>query len=182
MRGVFFSITVLLLWCPIGGAGAAEWFESGPSGIIGDPVDEGPGTEGWRLAVVRENETEERRLYSDGELYSSVRLSRLGGQLLFWEERDARGGLTARVEYSYDAEGNPRASYIESWDLGDSGDSGGIQGIQGIRFRGLSLRGVSTPIWWSGAIRAGRAAAGLLPISTPGVIRPDGCPLRTERW
>lgn len=116
MRVVFFSITALLLWCPIRSAGAVEWFESGPSGIIGEPVDEGPGILDWRLSIVRENETEERRLYSGGELYSSVTLSRSGGQLLFWEERDADGGLTSRVEYSYDAEGNPRASYIDSAD------------------------------------------------------------------
>ena len=130
MRFVLLLIIALFSRRPLSPAWAVEWYESGPAAVPGEPADNGPGTRGWRISIIRENEddleTESRSLYSDGELHSSVILRRSEGQLLSREERDASGGLIVRVEYSYDMEGNPRASYIESGiDLksGPEGDS-----------------------------------------------------------
>lgn len=118
MRFVLLLIIALFSRRPLSPAWAVEWYESGPAAVPGEPADNGPGTRGWRISIIRENEddleTESRSLYSDGELHSSVILRRSEGQLLSREERDASGGLIVRVEYSYDMEGNPRASYIES--------------------------------------------------------------------
>ena len=130
MRFVLLLIIALFSRRPLSPAWAVEWYESGPAAVPGEPADNGPGTRGWRISIIRENEddleTESRSLYSDGELHSSVILLRSEGRLLSREERDASGGLIVRVEYSYDMEGNPRASYIESGvDLksGSEGDS-----------------------------------------------------------
>ena len=130
MRFVLLLIIALFSRRPLSPAWAVEWYESGPAAVPGEPADNGPGTRGWRISIIRENEddleTESRSLYSDGELHSSVILLRSEGRLLSREERDASGGLIVRVEYSYDMEGNPRASYIESGvDLksGPEGDS-----------------------------------------------------------
>ena len=118
MRFVLLLIIALFSRRPLSPAWAVEWYESGPAAVPGEPADNGPGTRGWRISIIRENEddleTESRSLYSDGELHSSVILLRSEGRLLSREERDASGGLIVRVEYSYDMEGNPRASYIES--------------------------------------------------------------------
>lgn len=118
MRFVLLLIIALFSRRPLSPAWAVEWYESGPAAVPGEPADNGPGTRGWRISIIRENEddleTESRSLYSDGELHSSVILRRSEGRLLSREERDASGGLIVRVEYSYDMEGNPRASYIES--------------------------------------------------------------------
>ena len=130
MRFVLLLIIALFSRRPLSPAWAVEWYESGPAAVPGEPADNGPGTRGWRISIIRENEddleTESRSLYSDGELHSSVILLRSEGRLLSREERDASGGLIVRVEYSYDMEGNPRASYLESGvDLksGPEGDS-----------------------------------------------------------
>ena len=131
MRFVLLLIIALFSRRPLSPAWAVEWYESGPAAVPGEPADNGPGTRGWRISIIRENEddleTESRSLYSDGELHSSVILRRSEGQLLSREERDASGGLIVRVEYSYDMEGNPRASYIESGIDLQSGPEGGSE-------------------------------------------------------
>ena len=132
MRFVLLLIIALFSRRPLSPAWAVEWYESGPAAVPGEPADNGPGTRGWRISIIRENEddleTESRSLYSDGELHSSVILRRSEGRLLSREERDASGGLIVRVEYSYDMEGNPRASYIESGVDLKSGPESGLEG------------------------------------------------------
>ena len=132
MRFVLLLIIALFSRRPLSPAWAVEWYESGPAAVPGEPADNGPGTRGWRISIIRENEddleTESRSLYSDGELHSSVILRRSEGRLLSREERDASGGLIVRVEYSYDMEGNPRASYIESGVDLKSGPESGSEG------------------------------------------------------
>ena len=132
MRFVLLLIIALFSRRPLSPAWAVEWYESGPAAVPGEPSDNGPGTRGWRISIIRENEedleTESRSLYSDGELHSSVILLRSEGRLLSREERDASGGLIVRVEYSYDMEGNPRASYIESGVDLNSGPESGSEG------------------------------------------------------
>lgn len=132
MRFVLLLIIALFSRRPLSPAWAVEWYESGPAAVPGEPADNGPGTRGWRISIIRENEddleTESRSLYSDGELHSSVILLRSEGRLLSREERDASGGLIVRVEYSYDMEGNPRASYIESGVDLKSGPESGSEG------------------------------------------------------
>ena len=132
MRFVLLLIIALFSRRPLSPAWAVEWYESGPAAVPGEPADNGPGTRGWRISIIRENEddleTESRGLYSDGELHSSVILRRSEGRLLSREERDASGGLIVRVEYSYDMEGNPRASYIESGVDLKSGSESGSEG------------------------------------------------------
>ena len=152
MRFVLLLIIALFSRRPLSPAWAVEWYESGPAAVPGEPADNGPGTRGWRISIIRENEddleTESRSLYSDGELHSSVILRRSEGRLLSREERDASGGLIVRVEYSYDMEGNPRASYIESGvDLKsgpESGSEGGSEAGLGAGSEGDSEAGLGS--------------------------------------
>ena len=142
MRFVLLLIIALFSRRPLSPAWAVEWYESGPAAVPGEPADNGPGTRGWRISIIRENEddleTESRSLYSDGELHSSVILLRSEGRLLSREERDASGGLIVRVEYSYDMEGNPRASYIESGvDLKSGSEDDSESGLEGDSEAGL---------------------------------------------
>ena len=190
MRFVLLLIIALFSRRPLSPAWAVEWYESGPAAVPGEPADNGPGTRGWRISIIRENEddleTESRSLYSDGELHSSVILLRSEGRLLSREERDASGGLIVRVEYSYDMEGNPRASYIESGvDLksGSEGDSeaGPESGSEGDLETGLesgpegdSEAGPESGSEGDSREESGGEESGLPRVEFEGGIHPDG--------
>ena len=165
MRFVLLLIIALFSRRPLSPAWAVEWYESGPAAVPGEPADNGPGTRGWRISIIRENEndleTESRSLYSDGELHSSVILLRSEGRLLSREERDASGGLIVRVEYSYDMEGNPRASYIES---GVDLKSGPEAGLEDDSESGLEF----------GPEGDSREESGLPRVEFEGGVHPDG--------
>jgi hypothetical protein len=65
------------------------------------------------ISITREGGKEIRHLYEDGVLRSVVILVRSEeGRLVAREESDAEGNLLSRVEYAWDADGNPRAVYI----------------------------------------------------------------------
>ncbi len=72
-----------------------------------------PLVEGWHVSVEREGEKEIRSLYLDGQLQGRELFFRDNGLLTGRERLDAGGTVTSRVEYAYDALGNPRALFIE---------------------------------------------------------------------
>jgi len=120
------AILILLL----GVAGTllgAEWYRSGAAGGLGAPIlSSAPASEGWSISVERTDETEVRTLYEDGQKRSSVVFFRTGGRLVAREERDAADEVLSRVEYAWDADGNPRAVFISLEDR-PSG-SGDVEG------------------------------------------------------
>ena len=92
---------------------AEEWYRTAQGGVPGAPLPgKGPGSEGWTLSISREGDRETRNLYEDGVLHSVTVLIRSEGRLVSREESDAEGNRLSRVEYAWDAEGNPRAVYI----------------------------------------------------------------------
>lgn len=108
------GLLVCLLIAVVSGAtGALEWYRSSAGGIQGSPIRiSGPESEGWSLSVEYSEEREIRTLYLDGTRQSSTIFHRAGGRLTTREELNAEGAVISRVEYAYDAEGNPRAIYI----------------------------------------------------------------------
>ena len=104
--------TAVLLLLTAAGLGAQEWYRSSASGIPGDPLVSGPSAAGWSLAVERSGGQESRSLYSDGDLRGVTVFFRSDGRLIAREEREADGTPVSRVEYAYDANGNPRAVFI----------------------------------------------------------------------
>ncbi len=110
-RIVIFS--AVLIASVTGAIGAIEWYRSSASGIPGSAIEGSrPDSEGWSISIEHGNENETRSLYLDGARQSSTVFYRIGGRLTAREELDAEGQTISRVEYAYDADGNPRAIYI----------------------------------------------------------------------
>ena len=106
--------TVSLLLALAAGTGwGLEWYRTSPTGIPGEPLaGDGPAPRGWTLSIDHGVDTETRSLYNDGELQGTTVFLRSEGRLMAREELDSEGALISRVEYAYDAEGNPRAVFI----------------------------------------------------------------------
>ena len=115
MNRTDFRIILLLILVTVGSLGAADWYRSSPGGIPGAPIPgNGPEKNGWSLSIDFTEDAEIRSLYLDGILQGSTALLRNDGRLMAREERDSDGSIVSRVEYAYDATGNPRAVFINT--------------------------------------------------------------------
>lgn len=95
---------------------AEQWYASGPGGVLRNPIAQGQ-TKGWTVFVEQQDDnTELQTLYFNNQIQSRLKLIRADGHLITREERDAQGELLSRIEYLYDKDGNPRASYLRSTD------------------------------------------------------------------
>ena len=93
--------------------GGAEWYRSGPGGHLGPPISSGgKANSGWTLSAEKEGDDETRTLYYNDTAQFTILLTRIDGQLVSEVKQDADGEILSRIEYLYDMDGNPRASYI----------------------------------------------------------------------
>lgn len=140
---IYKLFTPLLFFSAFFVLSAEEWYISAPGGIPEAQLSgSGPSEEGWTLSIASEDDKEIRNLYKDGVLQSITVLVRSNGRLMAREESDPEGNLLSRVEYAWDAEGNPRAVYIASGEGGiDRVESDRKVGADGIVWRHASSSG-----------------------------------------
>ncbi len=138
-----FSFLFLLMFSSFTALFAEEWYRSSPGGVPGEPFSgSAPSAKGWTLSIERDDENEIRNLYRDGVLHSVTVLVRSAGRLVAREESDSEGHLLSRVEYAWDAEGNPRAVYIAAnEDERDRVETDRKVGADGIVWRHASSSG-----------------------------------------
>ncbi len=124
--------------------------------------------EGWHVSVEREGEKEIRSLYLDGQLQGRELFFRDNGLLTGRERQDAGGTVTSRVEYAYDALGNPRALFIEAPGeaaLGEAalGQASSGQAASGQGTSGQAASGQGAPRQGTGRDAARKSGGGSSP-------------------